>query len=131
MPVTVEIEDSTPPIIIVRFIGRAEDAEIEAYQDTLNRYYDHNDAPFGVLVIFDKAESTARQRARVAERTEPYNTYLASHCFGAASVAPSIMERGILTAFFWLSPAGYPNSVFPTEALARAWLQDQARAAGA
>lgn len=118
------------PLVNVRLPEQASDAEVQAYLDELRLLRERRE-PYALIVDANRSRGfSARQRQMqadyIASGIDLSRRYLRAFAF----VAESAMQRGMLTAIFWLRRPEWPHRVCRTIEEAEAWslalLQDAA-----
>lgn len=65
--------------------------------------------------------SDPRVRRTIADHHARYATVIRARCAGIAMVVGSPLERGLLTALFWVSPPTYRYAVVGTVEVGERW----------
>lgn len=119
----IDVDSSKWPVVRVFLPLAATDDEVREYLDTLARLRSRME-PYALIVVAGKSlgfSSKQRQMQAdyIASGLHLSRTYLKAFAF----VAGSAMQRGMLTAIFWLRPPEWPHKVFSTLHDAEAWVR--------
>ncbi len=132
MPIDFVIRSDTRAEFI--FKGGLDDAEFEdAHAKWLSFVQDADAGGRQVELLVDGTHSeglTAGQRRYSAAFTKEHEALLRRVCRGQAVVIVSAIQRGVMTAIFWLAPSPVPIKAFGTRAEAEAHLDGLAPRAG-
>jgi len=107
-------------------------AATESVRDdaALDRFYVALDAilargePFASVLDLRGAYSNAARRSRFAAWQKQNDPEIRRYCRAQAVVAPSAVQRGVVTAALWVKEPVVPVKVFSTEADAMDWVRD-------
>jgi hypothetical protein len=127
----IEIDETRRPIVLVRFIGTATDAEFDAYLVAMTDQVLARRQP--TVTILDATRSTttnAAQRKRQASWLADNAEGLRRYSLGTAFVIRSAAVRGVLTAIFWLQPLDRPYTIVASLGEAEVWAREKLREAG-
>jgi hypothetical protein len=114
-----------PGVVQLTFPPETTDHELTDAFVALERWmFDEVDAPYAFVIRVDHVLAlTSKQRRIVGEYERRYATVETRFNVGQAMVIRSSVQRGIFTAFTWLSPPVWPYRVFADVESARAWLR--------
>ncbi|NLE89202.1 MAG: hypothetical protein GX607_22690 [Myxococcales bacterium] len=117
------VDSSRWPLVRVRLPPSATDEEVQQYLDELGELRARRE-PYGLIIIADESRGfTAKQRQMqadyIASGADLSRKYLKAFAF----VAESAMQRGMLTAIFWLRAPEWPHRVFRTVEEASVWVR--------
>lgn len=115
----------SPGLVELVFPERTSDAELHRAFRELERWMrDDVHAPYGFLVRIDHVLMlTSKQRQIVAGYEARYADVERRFNAGQAMVVASPVQRGLFTAFTWLSPLVWPYRVFGDTEAALQWLR--------
>jgi hypothetical protein len=121
MMAKIVVDGSAWPLVRVTLPPKASNEEVQAYLDELRTYRERRE--FWAVVVDSTASwgFNAKQRRMqadyIASGIELSRYYLKALAF----VAGSQLQRGMLTAIFWLKPPQSPHRVFSSVWEAEAW----------
>lgn len=128
---SVRIDDSRHPLVVVQFVGASTDAEFDAYLEQMHQIVLARKQKN--VTIFDATRSTdtnAQQRRKQADWLKAHAGLLRTYSLGSAFVITSPLVRGVLTAILWLQPMPAPHTVVGTYAEGERWAIEKLREAG-
>lgn len=115
------VDRSRWPIVRVRLPPVATDEEVQHYLDELAELRARRE-PYALVVIADESRGfSAKQRQMQADYIASGMDLSRRYLRGFAFVAASAMQRGMLTAIFWLRPPEWPHRVFRSVEEASVW----------
>jgi hypothetical protein len=89
------------------------------------------DKPFvGLVDMTATSNSRVLDRSKIAAFFKETGSYWRRNCVGYAFVVKSALQRGAITAVFWVAPLGWPTKVFAAREKADGWLAGRAEKAG-
>lgn len=119
-----EVDESEWPLLVVRWRGRATDADLDAFFLALDGWL-ARDEVFGLLLDSRGAEGvSSEQRHRIIaeiKRTAP----LLERNLIQAVVFDNAIQRALYFAVAWAFPMPFPSKSFGEVDSARVWLQLQ------
>jgi len=111
-PVSIHLDDSKFPLIVVTFSGHTSDADFETYLRDLTRV-SMREGPKAFLFDARASASTPpSQRRRMAQWMMHDMTRARGGFACVAFVFSSAVVRGVLTAIFWLAPMRLRHGIF-------------------
>jgi hypothetical protein len=121
------LDGSLRPIWQQIFPARYEDADLFEAFDALDAMVAgcvRKQEAMSLLVDVSRVRvGSARHRQRIAKSFQITGKTAGEYVVGQAFVMRSSVQRGALTAIFWLVRPGWPIETFETRAEALAWLQ--------
>ena len=115
------VDSSRWPIVRVRLPPVATDDEVQRYLDELGELRARRE-PYALVMIADESRGfNAKQRQMQADYIASGMDLSRKYLKAFAFVAESAMQRGMLTAVFWLRPPEWPHRVFRTVEEASVW----------
>jgi hypothetical protein len=119
------MDQSTWPVVTVKFIDPATDDEFDAYLRSLEALYDR-ETPFALVFDARDAAYLPRQyRKRQAQWIDDNEAQIREYLAGTAYVIPSAVLRGVLRAIFALQDQPAEYVVTDTLEDAHAWAETQ------
>src|SRR5690606_33816616 len=117
------VDRTSWPIVRVQLPPAATDDEVRAYLDDL-AVPRARKRPYALIIVAERATGfTPKQRRMQADYIDPGNDPARRYLKAFAFVARSTLQRGMLTAVFWLRPPEWPHQVFGTWDEAQAWVK--------
>lgn len=119
------MDESTWPVVTVKFMDSATDDEFDAYLRSLEALYDR-EKPFAIVFDARDASYLPREyRKRQAQWIDENESQIREYLTGTAYVIPSAVLRGVLRAIFALRDQ--PAEYVVTESLedAHEWAETQ------
>lgn len=126
----VVFDDSSWPVIIVRFPPSCTDAEFDAYLDGLKSRLLRGDRTCTIMDAREAGLFPPVQRKRQADWLATNRALLLKAQVGTAFVITNPVVRGVLTAITWIQPMPSEHTVVATMAEAERWAWAQLRKAG-
>ena len=123
-----KIDDSRWPLVLVDWVGDVTLEEIDAHFEKM-AMLTRRGRRFAVLVDMRGIEhQTAAHRQRGAEKLKSLAREAREAVVCTAHVVSSSIERGVLTAVYWLSAPPFETKVFTDRGAAQAWLSEKLQA---
>lgn len=86
----------------------------------------HAEDDFTLFVDVTKVSKTSPEtRLRFSEFFKRNNSIFDQHCKGFAILAANALQKGALTAIFWVKRTSWPTKVFSDRVKALEWLEAQ------
>jgi len=115
-----------PAVVSLTFPPDTSDGNVAEAFASLTAWMERVDRPYMFLIRADRVLSlTATQRRLMAEAEQGYAHIERRFNAGQAVVIQSVVQRGIFTAFTWISPPVWPYEITASAADAFAWLDRQ------
>ncbi len=124
----VVVDSSRWPLLQVTLPESQTDAEVQAYLDELRVYRDRHE-PYAIVVhLGGSGGFSAHQRKMQAKYVEEGLHWSRKYLKGLAFVTQSAVQRGMLTAIFWIQKPASPYRLFSDAYDAMYWAWTQIRA---
>lgn len=119
------VDASTWPIARVTLPSSATDDEVRRYLDELRKLRERRE-PYALIVDANASKGfSATQRQMQADYVASGLPLSRRFLRAFAFVASSTMQRGMLTAIFWLNKPDWPHQTFRTVEEATAWVTER------
>jgi hypothetical protein len=119
-----EVDESQWPLVVVRWRGRATDADFDAFFVVLDRWL-AQDTTFGLLLDSRGAQGvSSEQRHRIVTEIKTRSALLERNLIQAV-VFDNPIQRALYFAVAWAFPMPFPSKSFSDLDSARVWLQLQ------
>ena len=130
---SVQVDDSGLPFVVVRFMGKFTDEGFDAYLRDYVEVLERQRGGEKVAIIIDARQSampSSRQARLQADFLAERASLLADVAVGTAFVIASPIIRGALKAILWMQPMPTEHTVVETLGDAEAWARAKLEAAG-
>jgi hypothetical protein len=121
----ITVDDSRWPIARVKLPAVASDDEVRQYLDQLRVLRDRRERYALIIDANDSRGFSPKQRQMQASYIASGLPLSAQYLRAFAFVASSAMQRGMLTAIFWLNPPRWPYRIFAHIEQAEVWARQQ------
>jgi glyoxylase-like metal-dependent hydrolase (beta-lactamase superfamily II) len=119
------VDDTLWPIVRVKLPPEQTDDEMRLYLDELRALRERRQ-PYALIIdANDSRGFTASQRKLQAEYIESGVELTRRYLKAFAFVAESAIQRGMMTAIFWLRRPEWPHAFFATVEEAKEWARDK------
>lgn len=115
-----------PAVMKVVFPPQPTDDGVNAFVSAMQGWMEQVDRPYMFLLDLQHVlQVTSVQRRLLADGEAAYEAIERRFNGGQAMVVTSALQRGVLTAFHWISRPVWPSQIVASEAAADAWLEAQ------
>jgi hypothetical protein len=115
------VDTSGWPVVVVHLPAAVSDEEVQLYLEALRVLRERRE-PYALIVDANRSRGfSARQRQMQADYIQSGIEMSRRYLKAFAFVAESPMQRGMLTAIFWIRRPEWPHGVFRTLMDADAW----------
>lgn len=117
------------PVTITIFDGEQQEADVDAYLETLRELHDRERPYLGVSLMLRYSAAPGQLR-RVGEWMREHKDAVARLCAGSAIIAPSVGFRFVLSSLFMIQRMPMPYTVVSGPREAAEWIEVRAPSVG-
>lgn len=121
----IQVDGSRWPLVVVRYPEKVSDDDLAKSLEEMRKYRERREA-YALLIDSSRCSGfSARQRQMQAEYIASGIRLTRVYLKAFAFVAKSQLQRGMLTAIFWIRPPESPYRVFMSVEEAERWVMEQ------